>query len=63
MAGTTHRQPLRVGENAAPVMMSDLVKATGGVGAQIVNVVSVTQVQYDALGTPDPKTLYIISDA
>jgi hypothetical protein len=37
---------------------------TGVTGATVImNVISLTQAEYDAIVTPDPETLYIIKDA
>jgi len=37
---------------------------TGVTGATVImNVISLTQAEYDAIVTPDPETLYVIKDA
>jgi hypothetical protein len=46
--------------NDSGYVVSDVTGITGA--DQITNIVSLTQAEYDAIVTPDPATLYIITD-
>ena len=44
-------------------IVDNVISATGGGGGGNVNVVELTQAQYEALTTVDPDTIYVITDA
>lgn len=47
-------------EALGPIVVSDVTDITGA--SRIINVVSLSQDDYDDIVTPDPNTLYVISD-
>jgi hypothetical protein len=50
---------LLLGVNSAPAVRTDTTGVTGA--QQVINVISVTQAQYDAIVSPSPTTFYVIT--
>lgn len=54
-------ETLMLGQNAAPALKSDVIQAQAG--SAVNNLVTLTQVEYDAIDVADDATLYFIVEA
>lgn len=50
-----------IGDTASPAVRSSANQAKTSVGNVVNNIVTLTQVEYDAISVPDSQTLYIIA--